>query len=169
VPVLENARHERFAQELANGKSAAEAYVLAGYKGNSGNACTLKAYPSIPKRVKEILEARERKHEKSTEKAIEKLALTREWVLARLIENATAAADKKDFSPANRALELLGKEIGMFIDRKESGAPGDFAQLDAAGVRAAIAERLGLAIPGNGPSEPAGKPGSVRGESNSVH
>lgn len=27
----------------------------------------------------------------------------------------------------NRALELLGNELGMFINRKEVGKPGDFA------------------------------------------
>jgi hypothetical protein len=35
---LANQRHECFAQALAQGKSAAEAYVLAGYKANAGNA-----------------------------------------------------------------------------------------------------------------------------------
>jgi phage terminase small subunit len=30
---------------------------------------------------------------------------------------------------ANRALELLGKEIGMFIDRSEQGKPGEFSDL----------------------------------------
>jgi len=31
---------------------------------------------------------------------------------------------------ANRALELLGKEQGMFIERKEIGRPGSFDMLD---------------------------------------
>jgi len=38
VPPLDNPRWERFAQELAKGKTACEAYVLAGYKANDGNA-----------------------------------------------------------------------------------------------------------------------------------
>jgi hypothetical protein len=29
----------------------------------------------------------------------------------------------------NRLAELLGKELGMFIDRKEVGAPNDFARM----------------------------------------
>ena len=32
MPTLQNPRHERFAQELAAGKTADAAYVLAGYK-----------------------------------------------------------------------------------------------------------------------------------------
>lgn len=39
---------------------------------------------------------------------------------------------KYNGSVANRALELLGKERGMFIDRKEVGGPGDFAAMSDA-------------------------------------
>ncbi len=38
MPVLKNARHERFAQNVAKGMSAAEAYEKAGYKRNDGSA-----------------------------------------------------------------------------------------------------------------------------------
>ena len=55
VPVLDNQRHERFAQELAKGKTADEAYQLAGYKPNRGNATTPKANQSIAARVAELL------------------------------------------------------------------------------------------------------------------
>jgi len=37
-----NLRHERFAQALAQGKTANEAYALAGYKANDGSASRLK-------------------------------------------------------------------------------------------------------------------------------
>lgn len=36
MPVLKNQRHERFAQELAKGKSATDAYLAAGYAGTGG-------------------------------------------------------------------------------------------------------------------------------------
>ena len=38
---LKNPKHERFAQELAKGKSATEAYRLAGYKPDDGHASRL--------------------------------------------------------------------------------------------------------------------------------
>jgi phage terminase small subunit len=53
---LKNAKHERFAQELAKGKTADEAYRLAGFKANRGNAATLKAKQSISDRVRELQE-----------------------------------------------------------------------------------------------------------------
>jgi phage terminase small subunit len=38
MPILENPKHERLAQEHAKGKAADEAYQLAGYTENRGNA-----------------------------------------------------------------------------------------------------------------------------------
>ncbi len=73
MPILENARHERFAQELALGKTADEAYQLAGFKANRGNASTLKAKQSIQDRVAEILAA-----------GAERAEITRERVLNEL-------------------------------------------------------------------------------------
>lgn len=55
MPVLTNARWERFAQELAKGKTADEAYQRAGFKANRGNATRLKANESVAARVDEIL------------------------------------------------------------------------------------------------------------------
>ena len=45
------------------------------------------------------------------------MALTKEWVLEKLRENAEEALQVKGGSAvANRALELLGKELGLFRD-----------------------------------------------------
>jgi hypothetical protein len=52
--MLRNPRHERFVQELATGKTADAAYVLAGYKENRSNAARLNASQNIQKRVSEI-------------------------------------------------------------------------------------------------------------------
>ena len=54
MPTLQNPRHERFAQELATGKSADAAYVSAGYRANRSNAARLSANQDIQKRVAEI-------------------------------------------------------------------------------------------------------------------
>jgi len=54
VPTLRNPRHERFAQELATGKTADAAYGLAGYRENRSNAARLSANQDIQKRVAEV-------------------------------------------------------------------------------------------------------------------
>ena len=51
---LSNARHERFAQELAAGNPADAAYEAAGYRKHRGNAARLSANESIKDRVREI-------------------------------------------------------------------------------------------------------------------
>lgn len=117
---LDNAKHERFAQGLAKGLSAFQAYIEAGYSENRGNAIRLKAKESVAARVAEIQAS-----------AAEKAALTRSWVMRRLAENEREAAASGQFAASNKAIELIGKELGMFVERKEQGAPGDFAALDS--------------------------------------
>ncbi len=134
---LDNPRHEKFAQALFQGKSASEAYVLAGYKANKGNFVRFKDNQRIKARLVEL-------QQQVSDAVVAKTALTKQWVIDRLRENvarsmqmeAVRNADGEPIgeyayngSVANRALELLGKELSMFIDRKEIGEPGDFDRL----------------------------------------
>lgn len=84
MPILKNHRHEKFAQELAKGKSAAEAQVAAGYKANTGNATTLKKHKSVQMRLAEILNRNLTIEAKAIDKAAERLSITKERVLAEL-------------------------------------------------------------------------------------
>ena len=84
MPILQNPRHERFAQELANGKSGNDAYVAAGFKANRGNAGALTRQQHISTRVAELLAARETVESKGLERAIERTAITKERALAEL-------------------------------------------------------------------------------------
>lgn len=64
-------------------------------------------------------------NKKATEKVIKKLEVTKEWIIEQLVDIVILgkAGDSEDakanLSASNKALELLGKEKGMFIDRKE--------------------------------------------------
>lgn len=84
MPILPNSRHEQFAQALAKGKTADEAYALAGFKPDRGNASRLQQKDSIRQRVAELLEWEQTVERKATEKAIERLSITKERVLAEL-------------------------------------------------------------------------------------
>jgi len=128
IPILRNARHERFAQDIAQGKRAEEAYVIAGYLKNSGNASRLKGNERVLKRIEEI-----------TSQAAECVVINKAWVLETLRDNALIAMGLKkikiatiisgktvefevtdrEASAANRALELIGKELGMFKEKFE--------------------------------------------------
>jgi hypothetical protein len=136
VPALENPKHELFAQELAKGKTAEEAHGLAGYKASRSGASQLKQNLNISNRIAEILAEREAIHGQATADAIKSTALTKEWVIGTLMENVARAMQAKPAklddegaaageyvyqgSVANKALELLGKEMGMFVDRSIS-------------------------------------------------
>jgi phage terminase small subunit len=123
MPILSNSKHELFAQARAQGKSVDEAYVVAGYSANRGNAARLNANESVRKRIEEIMS-----------EAAQKTGLTVQWVLDGLKLNyqramqAVAIKDhegeptgefKYDGNVANKSLELIGKHLGMFKDKLE--------------------------------------------------
>lgn len=139
MPALRDAKREKFAVELAKGTARGDAYALAGFKPNAQNASRMANRLEIMARVEELrlpgVVISERIIEKTAEKIATKEAASREWVIDRLIENVERAMQlrsvvgpdgketgeyKYDGAVANRALELLGKEIGMFIERRES-------------------------------------------------
>lgn len=106
---LSNPRHERFAQELAKGKSATEAYFEAGYEESRSAASRLSTNVNVQERVEEL-----------KERSAANVMLSREWVLEQLVDNASKAKAAGDFGPSNQALNLLGKELGMFVDKTEN-------------------------------------------------
>lgn len=141
MPVLINPRHERFAQELAKGKTADDAYATAGFKPNRGNASTLKANQSIIDRLAEL-------QGKSAEVAmVTRVSLIAEAeaarVLAMSIENPSAAIS---------AVREKGILSGERVERAEIGYAGEFAQLSDAELEAEFyeqAQELGIPVDGN--------------------
>lgn len=147
MPILNNPRYEIFAQEIAKGHSCDKAYITAGYRPSRANAHTLRNKKDVLERINELLARRESMYAESTVKAVEEAALTKAWVISHLRENALKAlgkipvrVSKSEGSPAieefdwhptaaNRALELLGRELNMFIERHEVGDPGEFARM----------------------------------------
>lgn len=89
MPVLDNPRHERFAQYLLKGKSATEAYIMAGYKPNDGNAATLKGNQRVTERVAELQAAAATRAEKTA--ADIAMQLDEDRALAHKVEQAGAA------------------------------------------------------------------------------
>ena len=120
MPLLENARHERFARALADGKSAVDAYEFAGYRRNRGHASTLRKDPKLLKRVDEILETRGQIQGRGALAAIERARLTKSTVIDMLIADRELARKNGQSSAAIRATELIGIELGMFVRRTDN-------------------------------------------------
>jgi len=135
MPALKNPTHESFAQAVASGKhtSSTAAYMAVrpgvGLATARVKACVLMKSAVVRARIAEIDGRNDLQQERITERAAEKLAerlsekiaVTREFVVDELLDNLRRAkGENLDLSAANRAAELLGKEIGMFVDRSEN-------------------------------------------------
>lgn len=144
MSVLRNARQERFAQEIAAGKNATGAYRLAGYKASRAHACELAQDANVRGRVEELLAERITIDRAATELAIERTGITKAAVIQMLLDDRALAHAGGHPAAAVRAAELLGKEIGMFIDRKEIKRVDEFENMTEADLRTYITEGLGL-------------------------
>lgn len=112
MPVLKNARHEKFAQALAKGKTADEAYQLAGFKPHRGNASTLRANQNISSRVAEI-----------QGRAAERTAVTIQSLTDELNEIKAAAVEAGQHSAALGAVMGKAKLHGLLVDKKQHSGP----------------------------------------------
>lgn len=113
MPVLLNPRHEAFAQALAKGKTADEAYAKAGYRANRKNAWRLKTNEDVRGRVAEL-----------TGNAAQKA----EWTAAdrlRMLGDIAKAAAKKDPRVAVSAIAEANKMQGSHAPAKlQHAGPG---------------------------------------------
>lgn len=73
MPALKNAKHEAFAQGLAKGLSASDAYASAGYKESRSAASRLSTNVNIEARVAEIVGRGAEKAEVSIERVLKEL------------------------------------------------------------------------------------------------
>ncbi|MDP9096245.1 MAG: hypothetical protein M3N26_06800 [Pseudomonadota bacterium] len=154
MPALRNTKHERFCQLIAAGKGVREAYEGAGYRYHGQNAARLRGRDDVIERTDELLSKIDEEVRQITVATVAKEQLTKQWVIDRLMHHAeqclglkplpravrvkrededgppefvTVQVTEKDPAAANTALLLLGKELRMFIDRKEIGGAGEFA------------------------------------------
>ena len=74
MPVLSNSKHERFAQEIAQGVSASAAFVAAGYAKNDGNASRLNGNEKVRARVEELLSEGAEKAGVTIQRIVDELA-----------------------------------------------------------------------------------------------
>jgi hypothetical protein len=128
MPVLKNARQEEFCHRVAEGESQTQAYINSGYSkvGAHGHSSRLVAVGIVASRIAEIKANITRIEEEKDRKLEQKVGVTRAWILEELqgVVNDSKIAPV-NLSARNRALELMGKELGMFSDRMQvSGTEG---------------------------------------------
>ena len=140
MPVLENPRHEKFAVFIAEGKSATDAYVAAGYKDSPskrfGAHSLLQRHPEIKDRATQIL----------AENAA-RAAAAQQITKKKLIEwhNEIREQGKKSgqLSPAETAIKEISVLTGHRVERAEIGGPGEFDAMQDDELERVLMERLG--------------------------
>lgn len=131
---LKNARHERFAQELAKGATADAAYANAGFKRNRCNAARLKTNENVAARVEELKAL-------IGEKVVEKTAIDAAWVLKKAVELHDKCLENNAYPAAKGALELIGKhkEVQAFREQIEHSGLIEYRDLSDEEIAARIA------------------------------
>jgi phage terminase small subunit len=120
-----NDRQRRFVEAYLNDPNATQAAIKAGYSEKNAD----KIGPRIVGNSRVAAAIQEAQNERATQTKIDA-----EWVIKRLVTNVERASQvvpvldhdgnpigeyRYEGSVVNKALELLGRHLGMFIDRKE--------------------------------------------------
>lgn len=160
MPALANLRHERFCRAFIKTNVAARAYLKAGYetttRGSLDTAASrLLRHVKVKRRLTELKQQMADRNRITVDSLLQDLADDRK--LARTLGQPSAAI---------AATQLSAKLVGLLVDRKESGQPGDFAGLQSASevlalVRAELGEETAALLSaalerrGEEPSAPA--------------
>jgi hypothetical protein len=110
MPVLKNPKHERFAQLVSQGVTPTSAAKTVGYS-------ELRAAPTGSELVRKgnVKERIEELRVRISDQTVSSVAVTKAWVIEKLVQNAQRTGTMVTI----KALELIGKELGMFVDRKD--------------------------------------------------
>lgn len=136
MPTLANARQERFCQLVKRGIPPWRAYAMAGYNHHESAPYRLCGNARVKARINELT----RHIAVKTRVTVESLTqhFDRAIELAEATQNPAALTN---------AAVAKGKLHGLMVDRKESGAPGDFATLaDNEAIIAKVRQDLGEAM-----------------------
>jgi phage terminase small subunit len=109
MPVLSNPKHERFAQELAKGKTQTEADEAAGYRGDRTAASRLSTNGNVCERVAEIQERAAIRTEITIAGLTERLI--------RLADKGEALQDASGFQVSRASVMDAAKLNGLIVDK----------------------------------------------------
>lgn len=118
-----NERQRRFVVAYIKTGIASRSYKAAGYEVTSRNALDVNASRLLRNdKIQSAIREKRRQMLKRSDITLEKL-------LSDIAEARALAMSSAQPSAAIAASQLSAKLVGLLVDRKESGAPGDFAIL----------------------------------------
>lgn len=111
---VRTAKREAFCLYVAQGNLPTAAARKAGYSSPDKQAYQIMKHKAVKERIAEVSALVDMEKAKDI---VRITAPTREWVLRELMDNVKASKEALDRSSVNKGLELVGKEIGMFVQR----------------------------------------------------
>lgn len=127
-------KQQRFVDEYCVDLNATQAAIRAGYSPKTAGSQANRLLKNV-----NVAVAVARQQVRATEK----VEVNQAWVLSKLVTNAEwAMRDERPTTVGLRALELIGKHLGMFVERQElTGKDG--GPIETADTTDARAELLG--------------------------
>lgn len=116
MPILDNARHERFARALAQGMTQEDAYEEAGYKRSVHHASRLARHGKVQARVAEL-----------QERAAAKVEVTLGWLIEQAVGIAKDARQAGSYAAAVSAIKEAGVLTGLRVERQSREHEGHIA------------------------------------------
>lgn len=103
-------KQKLFGKEYIVDLNATQAAIRAGYSEKTARAIGAEnlTKPDIQAYIKGLIDNRSKKTE-----------ISAEWVVQQLKENHELARQLGDLPPSNKALEMLGKHLGIFTEKIE--------------------------------------------------
>ena len=136
MPILKNQRWELFAQQIAKGETAAQAYITAGFRPSRKNASRLRSREDVGARVQELQAA-------SANHAVISVAT----ICAELDAAIQIAIQGKQAAAMVAASTLRAKLAGLLTDRVEIRQADPFASCESMeDIADAIARESGVAL-----------------------
>lgn len=122
MPILQNPKWERFSQELAKGKSADDAYGIAGYKPHRQNASRLMSNDDVRRRVAEIVERSASKAQVTVDEVVaelKRLAFSNMADYFKVGDDGMPSVALKDLTREQwAAINSIETDRGLDLDKK---------------------------------------------------
>lgn len=159
MPRLGNDKHEFYSRHRARNMNAAKAAIAAGYSAGSSTT-HLEENEDIQARIVELRAEYESQKEQQRVAAVEAAKVVgqlagygRAWVIQQLAEVAGLAKNAEQFKDATHALELIGKDFGMFQGGSEDEEKNTIPQTMDLDALAAVIDSTHADLPSDGPEK----------------
>lgn len=103
-------KQRRFVEEYLVDLNATQAAIRAGYSARSADVTGSRLLANA--KISTAVQAGQAARSKRTN-------VSQDWIIEHLRANVDEAKSALQYSASNKALELLGKHLGMFVDKVE--------------------------------------------------